>query len=282
MKRALLLLLMPLCWAQYSPPLATLPLSIANGGTGSATGHAADAPWLCAPTSASGTTYTCTPTTLSGAAIPLSLRQAPVNGQQMIFVPDVNSTGNVTIQIDGVNNRSLCKQYGNCAAAGFGAGRIGNGDISGGGSYPLFFYSTTNRWIVVTTVVAAGSGIAFGGTFFSPSIGLDSTQLGTLAGFQSGGTKFTTSGAGCTVTGTAGGATAGSFTTSTTGTCTTTITMNGATGLAANTGWVCSGGDITSGHLANLLNASGGSTTTAVLQVATTSGDTVAFSCGAY
>lgn len=91
-----------------------------------------------------------------------------------------------------------------------------------------------------------------------------------------GGTKFTTSGAGCTVTGTTGGSTAGSFTTSTTGTCTTTITMNGATGLAAPNGWSCYASDITSGVAGA---QSGSSATTAQLKIATTSGDTVQFGC---
>lgn len=99
------------------------------------------------------------------------------------------------------------------------------------------------------------------------------------SGFISRGTKFTTSGAGCTVTATTGGATAGSFTTSTLGSCVTTITMNGATGLTAPNGWSCSVSDIISGAAGA---QSGSTATTATLKITVTTGDTVNFYCMGY
>lgn len=90
------------------------------------------------------------------------------------------------------------------------------------------------------------------------------------------GTKFTTSGAGCTVASTLGGAFAGQFTANTTGTCTTTVTMGGVT---APNGWSCWARDRT-------VPATGGTTasttTTATIVVATTSGNTVDFGCLGY
>jgi hypothetical protein len=75
----------------------------------------------------------------------------------------------------------------------------------------------------------------------------------------------------------AGGATIGKFASGTTGTCATTITM-GNTATAPN-GWVCSVFD-QSTAVSGVTTAS--SATTATISVATTSGNTVIFSCLGY
>jgi hypothetical protein len=132
-----------------------------------------------------------------------------------------------------------------------------------------------------TNQATHGGGIlewAFYGAGNAPS------HLGGLLdapGLVSSATKFTTSGAGCTVTATTGGATAGSFTTTTTGTCTTTITMNGATGLTAPNGWSCFAADITAAHLVDF-NQTATTQTTCTIAGATTSGDTVVFQAQGY
>jgi hypothetical protein len=119
--------------------------------------------------------------------------------------------------------------------------------------------------------------LAVNGTFLESKLADNSNETAILATAHiSEGTKFTTSGAGCTVSGTTGGATVGSFTTTTTGTCTTTITMNGATGLTAPNGWSCFASDVTSGVVGA---QSGSSATTAQLKIVTTTGDTVNFGC---
>ena len=89
------------------------------------------------------------------------------------------------------------------------------------------------------------------------------------------GATFSTSSCGAAAL--TGGATAGSFTTTTTGTCTATITM-GASQTAPH-GWACYANDITSGVAGA---QSGGNATTAVLKVASTSGDTLNFGCIGY
>jgi hypothetical protein len=105
------------------------------------------------------------------------------------------------------------------------------------------------------------------------------TTTGTLlaSAYGSAGTKFTASG--CSNSATLGGATAGQFTSGTTGTCTVTITMGD--GDTATTGWACWASDQTTS--ANLFDqATGGSTTTAVLKGTTVSGDIISFGCMRY
>lgn len=101
-----------------------------------------------------------------------------------------------------------------------------------------------------------------------------------LAGMQSAGTKFTTSG--CSVSSTTGGATAGIFTLGA-NTCTVVITMNGATGLTATNGWTCQAHDRTA--IADLiLGESSSTTTTASIVIPVTAGatDVISFSCEAF
>lgn len=91
-------------------------------------------------------------------------------------------------------------------------------------------------------------------------------------------TKFTASG--CSISATSGGATSGTYTSGTSGTCTAAITMNGATGLTAPNGWVCSAFDRTTAADAQLQTVS--SATGATIAGTTVSGDIVAFSCQPY
>lgn len=110
---------------------------------------------------------------------------------------------------------------------------------------------------------------------FSAYIG--TTAAGLPATIDTGPSTFTLSSNPCTATTLVGGAATGQFTSGATGTCTVTVKINGATGATAPHGWVCAGGDVTSGHEATL-KQTGISTTTCAFSVATTSGDTVAFS----
>lgn len=93
----------------------------------------------------------------------------------------------------------------------------------------------------------------------------------------SSGTKFTISG--CSAGTTVGGATAGTFVSGTTGVCTVVITMNGATGLAAPTGWVCAISNRTTG---NLTRQTASSTTTCTVEGTTVTGDILSFSAIGY
>ncbi len=136
---------------------------------------------------------------------------------------------------------------------------------------------TSNVAIIKGTGTAVLSATGTNSATIGPAINLGGQT--TAPAFTSGGTKFTTSGAGCTVASTVGGATAGQFTANTTGTCTTTITMNGATGMTAANGWTCWSSDITTG-VAGAQTAS--SATTATIAIVTTSGNTVSFGCIGY
>ncbi len=106
---------------------------------------------------------------------------------------------------------------------------------------------------------------------------LGTTSKASISGgIVTTGTKFTTSGGGCTVASTVGGAISGQFTANTTGVCTTTITMNGGAGVTAPNGWACWASNITTGA-SGAQTAS--STTTATIAIPTTSGNTVVFGC---
>lgn len=92
------------CFAQYiapGPAGATGP-----AGPAGTAASAAISPWLFKPASASGTLYDGTPTLLDGTAISSALLAAPVQGQQMIFIPDVDNGVGVNFRIDGSTNRS--------------------------------------------------------------------------------------------------------------------------------------------------------------------------------
>lgn len=101
------------------------------------------------------------------------------------------------------------------------------------------------------------------------------------AAYESGGTKFTTSG--CSVSSTTGGGTAGKMTLGA-NTCSVIITMNGATGFTATNGWACSRNDETTAAGNTGLYQSGSNTTTATIVVPATAGitDVIDFSCTAY
>jgi hypothetical protein len=164
-----LLLALALCgtaWAQYTPPAAagvSLPVSVANGGTGSATGLTANTPWLCKPQTGSGTTYDCsvgsagggTITLLDGTAIPSTLLTTPANGQQLIFVPDVTNTGAVTFKIDGTT-ANAARWWANGAAA------FGSGDLALNQPYLFLWRPGQTRWILTpgSTVSPDGTSLA--------------------------------------------------------------------------------------------------------------------------
>lgn len=139
-----------------------------------------------------------------------------------------------------------------------------------------------NSVFAVTYQGAVSAGTITGSTITASGGNVVSTNNGgkiTGASFWSTGTKFTLSTNTCSGTSTAGGATAGQFASGTTGACTFTVTMAGATGISATNGWACYVNDISTG----VTGAQTGSTqTTASFSVATTSGDTVNFSCMGY
>jgi hypothetical protein len=91
------------------------------------------------------------------------------------------------------------------------------------------------------------------------------------------GTKFTTSA--CSISATSGGAAAGTFTLGA-NSCTAVITINGATGLAAPTGWSCQAHDRTN-PLILIGGESASSTTTASFTIPATAGatDVISYSC---
>jgi hypothetical protein len=88
-----------------------------------------------------------------------------------------------------------------------------------------------------------------------------------------GGTKFTASG--CSNSTTTGQGTAGTFKSGTTGTCTVTITLNGATGITAPNGWICTAFNRTT--TANLMLQTVDSTTGCTIAGTTVTNDIIAF-----
>ena len=88
-----------------------------------------------------------------------------------------------------------------------------------------------------------------------------------------GATKFTTSG--CSISATAGQGTSGTYTSGTSGTCTAAITLNGATGITAPNGWICTAYDRTTPADTQLQTVS--ATTGCTVAGTTVSGDVVAF-----
>lgn len=100
------------------------------------------------------------------------------------------------------------------------------------------------------------------------------------AGFQSSGTKFTTSG--CSISSTTGGATSGKFTLGANN-CTATLTLNGASGITAANGWNCDAHDLTAPTIF-IGQTSASNTTTAAFTIPVTAGatDVISFSCIGY
>jgi hypothetical protein len=99
-------------------------------------------------------------------------------------------------------------------------------------------------------------------------------------GFQSTGTKFTTSG--CSISSTTGGGTAGTFTLGA-NSCTAVLTMNGATGATATNGWSCQAHDRTAPTIL-IGGETSSTTTTASIAIPAGAGatDVISFSCTAY
>jgi hypothetical protein len=99
-------------------------------------------------------------------------------------------------------------------------------------------------------------------------------------GFQSTGTKFTTTG--CSISSTTGGGTAGTFTLGA-NSCTAVITMNGATGATATNGWSCQAHDRTAPTIL-IGGESSSTTTTASFTIPAGAGatDVISFGCTAF
>jgi hypothetical protein len=119
---------------------------------------------------------------------------------------------------------------------------------------------------------------SYGSLQLTPSLTTANSVIKANGPVIQGTTKFTASG--CAVsafTGTSG--TAGIMTSGTTGTCTVVITLNGATGMTAPTGWVCSPQNQTT---ANLLRQTASSATTCTISGTTVTGDVLAFSAVPY
>lgn len=129
-------------------------------------------------------------------------------------------------------------------------------------------------------VIDAGNGAAGDkSATFQAAKGVFST-FDTAAGFQSIGTKFTTTG--CSVSATTGGGSAGVFTLGA-NTCSVVVTMNGATGLTATNGWSCFANDRTSATVF-AIQQTASSATTATFSIPATAGatDVINFACTAY
>lgn len=276
-----------------STPALLIPKAPFTGGTGTTT-----LPLVYLNSGTSPTTLS-TSGTMLGANAPSgfagNLIDLRINGAAPLLT--LSSTGNLSIigtltaSAGSFNGRLLNQSNGAASSSVFWT----QGTIFSAGT------GTTNfpQWFSQPVAATAVTDWSLGGTVFgmnetSTFVGnyLDFHKNGATSVYKVGvdgllsnpgsistGTKFTTSGGGCTVTATTGGATAGTFTTSTTGPCTTTITMNGATGLTAPNGWSCFASDITSG-IAGAQTAS--TATTATLKITTTTGDTVNFGCNGF
>ena len=150
-----------------------------------------------------------------------------------------------------------------------------------GGSLNMAFDSATGlsinsgNWLGWTSTgdptVAADLTLARGAANSVLNIGTGGNTFGKIktAAYMSVGTTFTSSG-GCTETALSGGATTGQFTSGTTGTCTTTLTWGNTSTAPAH--WACQVLDQTTHTLGSVTSSTA---TTAVVSVATTSGDTV-------
>lgn len=137
---------------------------------------AANLVWLFKPTSGSGTAYAGTPTLLNGGAISSSFLTTPVNGQLMIFIPDVVNTGAVTFTIDGSVARSA--RYitgGGSTQQTFAANDLGNVANQG-----FLFEWKSPRWFAVSPIgslIADEVTISAGAAPFQPQLTIK--NLGT-------------------------------------------------------------------------------------------------------
>lgn len=244
--------------------IAQIPSNVGVSTGGVVNTVTASSPWLCKPTSASGTAYVCTPTLIDGTAIPAAQLAAPADGQMLIFIPDVDNTGSLTIKIDGTNARNT-RYLGGTGGTTFNASDLGN-------SQPyLFIFSVSqgNRWLMSAQRPLNGNGIAV--------TGLLNNRIYALTGLSFTGIPVTISG--CSADTPLGSATSGTFISRTSGACTVVITMNGATGLTAPNGWACSVSNMTT---ANLMRQSASSSTTCTVTGVTVTGDTIVFSAKAF
>lgn len=257
---------------------ASVPVSKPEVGTNSS-GQLIDTSttfiYPCNSASASASAYTCT----TGYSI------TPVTGTMVLWRPDVACGTSSTLNVDSTANRSIVAE----GTFGYDSNICALG--TAGDSQILLSYlaSPRNVWVMVGVLPTSGSFICTQNNRFlylsgtNPLTVTCNTQYTTtsmnLAGYFSGGTKFTASG--CSNGTTVGGATAGKFTLGA-NTCSVVITMNGATGLTAANGWACHAEDQTAPLIVIGLSASNATTATFSIPVAAGTTDVISFSCIGY
>lgn len=140
---------------------------------------AANMPWKCTGNSGgTGVNYVCTATLFDGTAIDLSLRDAPVQTQQLVFVPDADSVGSVAIQI-GTNNRAARRTTG---------GNFAGGALKANNPY-VFSWGPANRWYHAGSfsLTSPNGTVTITGTQFDPGIDITNPILsGTTAAIGGG------------------------------------------------------------------------------------------------
>jgi hypothetical protein len=151
----------------------------------------------------------------------------------------------------------------------------------GGSSGRGQFYSNWREMVITTPFTGTGHGFHINNGSADIAYLDTGNNLWKVAGTQSGGTKFTTSG--CSVSSTTGGASSGKMTVGA-NTCSVVITMNGATGSTASNGWSCNANDETTAAGNTALYFTANNTTTATLSVPATAGttDVIDFACTAF
>lgn len=233
---------------------------------------------LCTAGSATfGTTVTANTAfrgTDFGSGSSSTVNVTTTGGTQLRLVNAAATVAPVTIQGGSTGNAATISSVGETnsplAVSGNGTGRF---QVYGGNFGALIAEfipvgSATNRFTFTNSNGGNPTiGVNGGSLAITPAIVAASSI--SANGAISNGTKFTTSG--CSVSSTTGGATAGTFTVGA-NTCTVVITMNGATGLTAPTGWVCSAEDATA--LLVLVSQSASSQTTCSLNIPATAGAT--------
>lgn len=152
----------------------SLVFSATSGGS-----LAANMPWKCTGNSGgTGVNYVCTATLFDGTAIDLSLRDAPVQTQQLVFVPDADSFGSVAIQI-GTNNRAARRTTG---------GNFASGALKANNPY-VFSWGPANRWYHAGSfsLTSPNGTVTITGTQFDPGIDITNSILsGTTAAIGGG------------------------------------------------------------------------------------------------
>lgn len=274
------------CGSGFSNPMTTLGDIIYGGASGVATR-------LAGQTTAA--TYILSETATGSAVAPVWLNLAstakPIGGTTGTFSGAITATnGTFSSSVSAVGTSGFA--MGSSGAEGDPISLINNG--SGNNSAVAMLLTLTNasfsnytagKISAIQLVNTAGSETD-SLNFYARTTGTTalvfsiSSNLGSIAGLQATGTKFTTSG--CSVSSTTGGGTAGRFILGA-NTCSVVITMNGATGLTASNGWSCYANDRTSTTVFDIQQTAD-TTTTATFAIPATAGatDVISFGCIAY